>query len=248
MFFSNKRLPITDTDRQWVDDVLDWILKSFGEKHFYSIKTITPTTTYYPKQNEDVYQYAEEALSITMNLMAINRDTKVFLEFLSHEFYDLNPSTRLDKEDNSDGNWVEASGTYQRINNEVVIRINENLLNEPIALIATMAHELAHEILLGENRIKENDEYLTDLVAIFYGYGIFLGNSKFSFDASSDGLTSSWNMSNKGYLPEQIIAYATAKLSMLRKEEINYQKYMTGQFAKCFDKTVRYLMEEKESG
>lgn len=246
MFFRNKALPITETDREWVDSAIDWMLQSFGEKHFYAIKTVTPTTAYYPKKDSDSYKYAENVLGITMSLMAINENTKVYLEFFSQEFFEDNNSTQLDKGDNLNGYWAEASGTYQRRDEKVVIRINENLLDDPISLISTMAHELAHEILLGENRINENDEYLTDLLAIFYGFGIFLGNSKFNYNTASDGFTSSWSMSSKGYLPEQIIAYATAKLSILRKEDISYQKFMTSSFAKCFNKTLKHLREEEK--
>ena len=47
-------------------------------------------------------------------------------------------------------------------------------------LIATMSHELAHEYLIGQGRIsgeEEDHEQLTDLLAVFLGFGVMLANS-----------------------------------------------------------------------
>ena len=69
--------------------------------------------------------------------------------------------------------------------------------------------QLAHQILLGENRILENYEYLTDLIAITSGFRVFIGNSRFQFSSHDLG----WQSSAQGYLPKQIIAYSMAWLS-----------------------------------
>ncbi len=105
---------------------------------------------------------------------------------------------------------------------------------------------MSHFILLGENRIEENDEYLTDLTAITYGFGIFLGNSKFKHSKFHNSNFSSWEISSQGYLPEQIIAYAMAWLSKHRNENTDYSKYLEKDIERFFSHSYEYLQTEKK--
>ena len=114
-------------------------------------------------------------------------------------------------------------------------------LKNPISLIATLSHELAHQILLGENRIEENDEYLTDLTAIAYGFGIFIGNSRFEFSASGFG----WESSGQGYLPEQVTAYAMAWLSNERNERTDFTDFLDRFLQKYFKQSMDWLAQNK---
>ena len=44
MFWNRKKkLPITEEDRIWVDEDLNWLRTEFGKEHFQEIRTITPT-------------------------------------------------------------------------------------------------------------------------------------------------------------------------------------------------------------
>lgn len=244
MFFSKRKLPITDNDREWIDSDIDWLRKAFGEDHFRSIRTVTPTKSFYSMQFDGSKEYAQFVLETTRKLMAIKDDEKVSLEFYNTETIEGSNGQPLTVKGDLYGRWNDAAGTYQEVEGGTIISLDERQLKDPISLIATISHELSHLILLGEDWIKENDEYLTDLTAIFYGFGVFLGNAKFKHLTENTGFGSAWSVSSQGYLPEQIIAYATAQLSFLRKEEINYGKYMNGQFAKHFEDTVQYLKKE----
>ena len=129
--------------------------------------------------------------------------------------------------------------------NEIIISIETQQLKDPISLIATISHELSHQILLGENRIEENDEFLTDLTAITYGFGIFIGNSRFKFSQFSTNGGFGWQSSNQGYLPEQIIAYSMAWLSKERNEKTDYSKFMKQSVKKYFEQSFEYLEKEE---
>lgn len=110
-------------------------------------------------------------------------------------------------------------------------------------MIATISHELSHEVLLGEGWIKENDEFLTDLTALFYGFGIFLGNSQFVFSNNESG----WESKSQGYLPKQIIAYATAWLSYERKEDMFFVKYFDKSLQKLFNQSLQYIKSKNSN-
>ncbi|WP_406684340.1 hypothetical protein N1F78_01015 [Seonamhaeicola sp. MEBiC1930] len=205
------------------------------------IRTVTPTKDFYERTFDGTKKDAEFILERTMELMNI-RNLNISLDFFSDSPVEMSDGTILTTPADIDGSWNSASGTYQQTKNETVISIENGQLKNPVSLIATVSHELAHQILLGENRIEENDEFLTDLTAITYGFGIFIGNSRFQFSSQGFG----WQSSSQGYLPEQIIAYATAWLSKERNEKTDYSQFLDKSLKKYFDQSLHWLMENEK--
>ncbi len=241
MFWNKKKkLPITKEDKVWVDEDLNWLRTEFGEEHFMEIRTVTPTKDFYERTFDGTEKDAKFILERTMELMNI-QDADIKLEFFSDSPIEMADGTILTTPANINGSWESASGTYQQTENETIISIERGQLKNPISLIATISHELSHQILLGENRIEENDEFLTDFTAIAYGFGIFIGNSRFQFTSQGFG----WQSSSQGYLPEQIIAYAMAWLSKERNEEIDFSQYLNKSMKKYFEQSFEYLTEQK---
>ena len=62
-------------------------------------------------------------------------------------------------------------------------------------------------------------EFLTDLAAVYLGFGVFLANTRFEFEATSDGTMQGWRWQNSGYLPEADLIYALALF--LRAKELH---------------------------
>lgn len=241
MFWNKKKkLPITPEDKTWIDQDLNWLKEEFGQDHFMGIRTVTPTKDFYDRTFDGTEKDAEFVLERTMELMSI-QNADLQLEFFSDSPIEMAGGTILTTPADIEGSWNSASGTYEQTENGSVISIERGQLKNPISLIATIAHELAHQILLGENRIEENDEYLTDLTAITYGFGIFIGNSRFEFSSHEFG----WQSSRQGYLPEQIIAYAMAWLSNERNEKTDYSQYLNKSLKKYFDQSVHWLTENE---
>ena len=241
MFWNKKKkLPITEEDKIWVDEDLNWLRTEFGQEHFMEIRTVTPTKDFYERTFNGTEKDAEFILERTMELMHI-QNADITLDFFSDSPIEMADGTILTTPANLDGSWESASGTYEQTENETIISIETRQLKNPISLIATISHELAHQILLGENRIEENDEFLTDLTAITYGFGIFIGNSRFQFSSQGFG----WQSSSQGYLPEQIIAYAMAWLSKQRNETTYYSQYLDKSLKKYLDQSIDWLMENE---
>ena len=245
MFWNKKKkLPITEEDKIWVDEDLKWLKAEFGLEHFMEIRTVTPTKDFYERTFDGTEKDAEFILGRTMELMNIqNADIK--LDFFSDSPIEMADGTILTTPADLDGSWKSASGTYEKTENETVISIETGQLKNPISLIATISHELAHQILLGENRIEENDEFLTDFTAIVYGFGIFIGNSRFNFSSFSTNGGFGWQSNGQGYLPEQIIAYAMAWLSKERNEKTDYSQYLNKSMKKYFDQSIDWLIENE---
>ncbi|GEQ87448.1 hypothetical protein ULMS_29560 [Patiriisocius marinistellae] len=242
MFWNKKtKLPITKEDKVWVDEDLIWLRTEFGEEHFMEIRTVTPTKDFYDRTFDGTEKDAEFILKRTMELMNI-RETEIKLEFFSDQPIEMADGTILTTPADINGSWKSASGTYQQTKKETLISIERGQLKNPVSLIATISHELSHQILLGENRIEENDEFLTDFTAITYGFGIFIGNSRFQFSSQGFG----WQSSSQGYLPEQIIAYAMAWLSNERNEKRDYSQFLDKSLKKYFDQSLDWLIENEK--
>jgi len=239
MFWNKKiQLPITVADKIWVDEELNWLRTEFGVAHFMEIRTVRPTKDFYNRNFDGTEKDAQFILERTMELMYIT-DTSIKLEFFSDQAVEMEDGTILSSPADINGSWASASGTYQQTENEPIISIERGQLKHTISLIATIAHELSHQILLGEHRIEENDEFLTDLTAIFYGFGIFNGNARFQYSTHETG----WKSSSQGYLPKQIIAYTMAWLSKERNEKTNYDTFLNKSLHKFFNQSLQYLKE-----
>lgn len=241
MFWKKKyKLPITQEDKEWVENNLVWLRTELGEEHFLGIKTITPTQYFYDRTWDGTEEDANFNLIRTMELMVVE-DLDVKLEFYTDSPIEMQDGGILSSPADASGKWTSAAGTYEQNEKEKIVSIETGQLKNTIFLISTISHEVAHIILLGENRIEENDEFLTDLTAITYGFGIFLGNSRFNYANDNTG----WSMNSQGYLPEQIIAYAMAWLSFQRNENTAYDKFLSSSMKKYFTQSSEYL-ENKE--
>jgi hypothetical protein len=109
----------------------------------------------------------------------------------------------------------DAAGTFSVPEaRRVVITYSAHVLADPIALVATLAHELCH-FLLATVRAEppatwKELEPLTDLSAVLEGFGIFLCNSAFRFGQWATHDRQGWSFERQGYLNEAELGFALA--------------------------------------
>ncbi len=85
-------------------------------------------------------------------------------------------------------------------------------------MVAVMAHELAHVLLLGDNKISrdiEKMEPLTDLMTVFCGFGVFSSNAAYTRSVDHSG----WMESSHGYLTQRDYGFALAVFAWIRNEK-----------------------------
>lgn len=105
-------------------------------------------------------------------------------------------------------------------------------------MVATLAHELSHIKLLGEERLLENDEQVTDLNTIIFGLGIFNANAAFA--SYQDFRSQGWR--KLGYLTQMDWGYALALFAQLRGEnDPDWTKHLCKNVKSDFAKSYRYL-------
>jgi len=116
-------------------------------------------------------------------------------------------------------------GTFGISHNEVVITYDPASLGEPMTLVATFAHELAHyrlaplreELPGGE----ETHEFATDLMTVYMGFGIFGADQAFNFSQHQDFMGQGWKWSRQGYLPQRAWVFALAIFLQLRQQPMD---------------------------
>jgi hypothetical protein len=106
---------------------------------------------------------------------------------------------------------------------KAVITYNPAMVCRPQALVATLAHEVAH--YLGRTADcpppggEKNWEYATDLLAVFTGFGLFLANSAIEFQQFTGYNNQGWSSRTLGYLSEFELVYCLAVFCTLKKIE-----------------------------
>jgi hypothetical protein len=210
--------PVKEETRQWIDGSFKWLLHNFDEPTIRRRPVLTPHYDDFPIQYNGDPQTATDTITILARQMDINPEDILLNVYKEGEsqlssgspFGDGLYLSQLEEEKYSSGQYFgkEEDGKYH-------IGLENKKLLRPESMIATLAHELAHIKLLGENRLTENDERLTDLATIIFGLGIFNANAAFM---TYQGLGfRTWSKS--GYLTPMEWGYGLALFAHIRGEK-----------------------------
>jgi hypothetical protein len=127
----------------------------------------------------------------------------------------------------------------------MVVAIRSTQLKDPLSLVATVAHELGHVILLGGRLLdpKTSDhEPMTDLLTVFLGLGIFTANSARRFRQYQEDRRQGWSMQRLGYLPEEVYGYALARFAAERGEHrAEWMKHLSTNLRTYFKQSRTWL-------
>ncbi|MES2109270.1 MAG: hypothetical protein V4577_11000 [Bacteroidota bacterium] len=244
-FWKNKnKLPVTDADKKWVERDLIWLSEVLEPVYFKSLSTLKPTDFEGgTKLNEDD---AEQILQKMISIMNID-GWEIRLMYFSNRSAKYTEGIVETPSEKLKGSWNSATGKYvdNGLGNKE-IWIEERQLDDLQSFVSTLAYELATFKLMNEYDAKDKDPLLASLMAVAYGFGIFMGNSYFNFSQWTGSSHQGWSMRKTGYLPEQVIAYAIAWLAYYRNEDIDWASAFNKTMKKYFDQCYKYIAEHKE--
>lgn len=258
MFWSKPKLLISPDSQKWIEAGFQWLLEQFGRDYFLSRRTILPTAAYFPDPYRGTEDCVLRVVHRTCGYMDVAPDSVEVSFFEEAGVKDR--SVRPIQESRSG-----AAGLYFHTDNSTAkaqIAIHSKQLQKPMALVATIAHELGHVILLGGGRLSreyKSHEYITDLLTVFLGMGIFTANAAFQFNQWQDNSHQGWSASRQGYLSEELFGYALAVYCRMRGETrpewtdmlaMNVRHYFKGTlayFAKGGQTSLTPLTQSKQS-
>jgi hypothetical protein len=244
MFGLKPKLPITYESQEWVDRSFVRLASLLGADRMLEDDVILPTPEHFP----DRYDGSEESLGhmVVRIAAAMQVDPRSFDVELFQSDYELS-STLIPFWHGSDS---AAAGLYFHTPEErQTIAVNAAELKDPMALVAVIAHEIGHIILLRPGLIQRDEqdmEPLNDLLAIFLGFGIFTANAAFHFSQFADNQSQGWSTKRRGYLPEPMLGYALARYAYERGEDKpSWGTYVAGNISPYMKQSLGWLIANK---
>lgn len=236
------KCPVDPHAKKWIEERLRWLSDEFGRDVFARRALILPLEEFFPER----YDATPESVQVLANQVCAYMD--VDPECVQLEFYTHRGDLGLV---NERGQALgRAVGTYHEESGTFVIRLETSQFDEPMMLVGTIAHELAHLRLLGERRISSrifDNELLTDLAVVFHGLGIFVANAPGAWER--DGKT--WpgtDVRRAEYMTQPMVGYALAHAAWFRNERKPlWAKHLRLDARASFKQGLRYLWETADS-
>jgi hypothetical protein len=214
MFGLFRKGPLLDAElTQWQFGCFEWLLQhTGGMAAFKQRRLILPTPQFFPHDGSRGHAFAEMIFN-QVKAHAGMADWPCTLQC-----QEADPNTMVSPQAFVKGAPSSPSGTFRALKEGgALITYNPEQLRNPMALVATFAHELAHyrtaqfpEPPPGGWEVWEP---ATDLAAVFLGFGIFLANSRFNFGQFNDGKTAGWRWQQQGYVSEVEVLHMHAIFS-----------------------------------
>lgn len=206
MLWFTPKCPVDDETREWIDNAFQWLIDELGLETLREAEMILPTEEYFPDP------YNGSRVSIQKMLDRVCGFMDVDPSLIEVKFFENEDGARFHPLAAGESSERHTLGTYQmRCDGKYAISLDTSQAVNPEMMVATIAHELGHVILLGEGRLSEDyedHEPMTDLVTVFYGLGIFNANSSFVFEQYTNAQFQGWRAGSAGYLSEQMFGYA----------------------------------------
>ncbi|MBN2737153.1 MAG: hypothetical protein JXR70_09250 [Spirochaetales bacterium] len=240
MPFFKAKCPLEYYHKEWAVEAGKLIFNLFNKMYLYNKPIILPDRSFFDWDYQADEEDADIIFEKICKIMDINssniklmfydgKPEKSFLENIPHH---------SQNEDGFAGLYHDSYSFYKQIDIEI------SLFKEPLSLVSTLAHELSHFKLLGEKRISNNDEELTDLLPVFFGLGIFSANSVIVYKKFQSLSTHGWSLSKKGYLSEPMFGFVLALWALYKNDDVDFiKKFLNPNVKSIFIKTIKYVTQ-----
>jgi hypothetical protein len=234
--------PCDPAAKEWVEERLQWLSEEFEDSAFAGRPVVLPTPDFFPDPYDGSKRAVRALLDRVCGYMDVVPDL-VAMKFVAEagKIWLVNES----------GQYLpHAAGTYEEGERKFIVRLDKTGLDDPMGLVGTMAHELAHVRLLGEGRVMReihDNELLTDLTVVFFGLGIFLANTPRNWE-SQDSRWPGTDLRKPEYMTPPLFGYALAHLAWHRGEERPaWAKYLNWGARANLKQGLRYLQRTADS-
>ena len=228
--------PCDAAAKAWVETRLDWLAGEFDDSAFTGRRVVLPTPEFFP----DVYDGSKKSVRKLLDRVCDFMD--VIADLVELRLAEMTPRVWLVNEAGHD--LPGAGGTYHEGPRHFVITIDRSGLDDPMGLVGTVAHELAHARLLGEGRLKGEEydnELLTDLTVVHFGLGLFLANTPRTW-ASHYSQWPGIDLLKPEYMTPPMFGWALAHLAWFRGEgRPAWARHLNGDARANLKQGLRYL-------
>lgn len=243
--FFKPKCPVDLQKKAWVEDAVLKLIDLFGESQLRRFEVITPGSRKLPQN----FDGSDESV---LNLCHwVCEQMSVAAGRIQFHIVGQHPGDQLAGD--FGGSTSGFNGLYYSPREDEPapqIYILDTLRSEPQRLLATIAHEVAHDVTYQRwpSLYEDRDlEYLTDLMPLFFGFGIFMANSVVQQRNYSTAMGYVWEISGSGYLGVDTYGYALAVLSYLRHEQhLEWDEHLKDDPQGTFRKGLKYLRSTRD--
>ena len=221
---SARGCPVDSKVQLWTESSMLWFTEQFGPRPLRR-DVVLPTARFLPPDYSATQSEIEHLVASACLQMQVDRQRIELRLFDGSE----------EKEAARSGT-KRAVGHFHMENGRAIVSLDLAEKADPVLLLAIVVHELCHVRLLAEKRItadRKDQERLTDLLTVFFGFGIFSTNAAMRFDRRAGG---AWIMphgdlddrtlnaarnegyNRLGYLASAEFGYALSCYAWLRRE------------------------------
>jgi hypothetical protein len=204
------RCPLDTAEKAWVERRMLWLCERLGFDRMLDGTVVLPTDEFFPEP----YHFDEASARMCLTRMC--------------RYMRVDPAS-LALMVVPDEAIPGAAGLYEQARKGIggrgsrsTVWVAASQLANPGSLLATLAHEIGHEILLGGGVLTDqvsDHEQITDLLTVFLGVGIFNANATLHESSWHYGATSSgWSIGRQGYLAANAFGYAMSVFAHVRGE------------------------------
>ncbi len=240
-FRSKPECPVDDASRSWVDARWRWLEGQFGVERVRKCAAVLPRPEFFPDSYDGTEDDARRVLDRVCGYMDVDPGC---IEMSLYS--DQGP---LAGHPMFEGQWQGTTGLYHPEGDKFRVWLEAANLHDPLAMVATMAHELGHVHLLGHGRLsgdEEDQEPLTDLLTVYFGLGAITANSVIREQSWQEGPFSGWKMGRQGYLTMPIYGYALARFAHSRGEDgTEWARELRPDVRAPFKQAMRFLSAEQ---
>ena len=213
MAFWKTTLPVNPERRQWIDSSMWRLVRLFGRERIVRAPVVLPNGDFFSDSYDSSETAVRRVLERVCLYLGVDPDRIEFEIFsdASDSLADSAPAWGVERGSGPTGLY--SGGWCQSI------EVRASLLSDPVALIATFAHELCHVLLLGGGLMDPSEpdmEPFTDLATVFHGFGVCHANACVRFRQWDSGARHGWQGSQLGYLTEEDYGYALAVFAQMR--------------------------------
>jgi len=218
---SRSQSVISPESADWIIRKVSWLIRRVTFREFSRPKLVLPTSEWFPEPWKPTRKALEPLLARLQRYAGLE-GVPLTLGIRRDELDSVRLPDDTSRSSGAAGCFIAPAGNRQ----EFRIEVRRGLLEDRLALVATLSHELGHLYLhqrFGMNRDRRppDSEFLTDLVSIMLGFGYFTCEAAFRFQAWGNGNGDGWSISTLGYLNQSDRCFALALWGTLLERDLN---------------------------
>jgi hypothetical protein len=236
--------PAHSDEKKLVEDGFLYLAERIGLDRLRKTTVIEPTPQFFPDRYDASMEAAEQMFARVCGYMGI-KPASVGLGFLQGE--EGSHVVEMTGDFGSHRTTKGAAGYYTQSDGVDQVWLKEEELADPEALVATMAHELAHVVLMGRSAMSHDEPHLeaiTDLATIYLGLGIFTSNRLLRRTGWVEGNLEYWQLQRKGYISPEMAGWALTLFAFARGEsDPKWAKHLGADGKGYLKQGLRYLQK-----